>query len=89
MPQEKNKETPKALDLKVTSVPPAFAVDGSGIKIFPGGYAEIVFFQTVEQDKDSINARGICNVRMSLDQLKNFQNTINAVIEEQEKQEKK
>ena len=85
MPQEKDKK----LKLNIVSVPPALSVDGSGIKIIDNQYAEIVFLQTIEQDGDNINARGVCNLRMNLDQLKDFRNTINKVVEEHFKEEKK
>ncbi len=88
MLQEKDKKSTPDVQLNISSVPPSLAVDGSGIKIFPERFAEIVFFQTIEQKKNLINARGVCNVRMSIEQLKNFKTTIDAVLKKHEEDSK-
>ena len=86
MPQSDKK--PKIANLNLIAIPPALATDGSGIKIFPNGDTEILFFQVVEKKENQVKARGISNIRMSFDQLKQLQATINKAIENEKKRGK-
>ena len=85
MAQSDNPKKPQGKQVKILSKPLAMVVDGHGIKLNNSTFGELFFFQISEETKETIEIRGIANIRMTISQFKELKNAIDHLINEHEK----
>ncbi len=74
--------------IKIISRPPSLATDGNGIVIKGDEYAEVMFFQIANEDKDNLEAVVTGVFRMSVKQLVALGDSIKNTLENHDKKPK-
>ena len=78
------KKTEKKQEIQIISKPPTLSVDGNSVFITDQGYGDITFIQVVNRNEDVIQAIGVASVRLPLDQLKSFNESLTSAIKDHE-----
>lgn len=85
MAQSNDPKKPQGKQVKILSKPLAMVVDGHGIKLNNSMFGELFFFQISDQTKETIEVRGIANIRMTISQFKELKDAIDSLIKDHEK----
>ena len=72
----KTKQVTKQRELKLLSKPLSLSTDGHLITVKDDNSAEIIFFQINGLENNTLEAVGIANLRMTVEQLKALSNAI-------------
>lgn len=70
--------------IKIISKPPSLATDGNGVIIKGEEYAEVMFFQIANEDKDRMEAIVTGSFRMSIKQLQALEQAIKDTLTKHE-----
>ncbi len=78
-----NQSTSKSLS--VSSNVPAYFIDGHFFSNIEGDIYNLNFMQKVNEDQDKVNLSVVSSIRLNLNQIKDLQKSMLALIEENEK----
>lgn len=79
----------KPQQVQLLSKPPALAVDGNNIFIADQGYSDITFLQVVNRTEETVQVIGVASVRLPIDQLKAFNDSLTKAIKDFEEKKSK
>lgn len=86
---EKSSQKGKPIELNISNHLPAYAVDGNAIRVADNGNTDIIFFQIINQDENSLNVNSVASVRLNIEQLTQLGVSISEAVEKHQAKTKK